>query len=156
MQLKRVLVPVDFSERSIAALAYAVKLAAEVGAQIDVLHVWEPPAYVAPDMMVTLTEEAGSRTIADLARSEVSVELRRLLREYETRAEIQIRGQLEIGPVAQTIVETAESCSCDLIVMATHGRTGLSRLVLGSVSEQVVRMASCPVLTVPAAGPSAE
>jgi universal stress protein A len=149
MQLRHLLVPVDFSERSAAALAYATELAARLGATIDVIHVWEPPAYVAPDMMISLAEEANQRTLVELARSEVSTELRKLLRTYEQRKDLQLRGRLEIGPVAETIVKTATEGAYDAIVMSTHGRTGLSRLVLGSVSEKVVRMAPCPVLTVP-------
>jgi len=147
MSFRRMLVPVDFSDRSIHALDYAVGWGRLFGAAIDVLHVWEPPAYVAPDMMVGLSEEAGHRTIAELARSEISREMKGLLDDLERSEGLEVRGHLEVGPVADTIIERANSGDYDLVIMATHGRRGISRLVLGSVAEQVVRRAHCPVLT---------
>jgi nucleotide-binding universal stress UspA family protein len=70
-----------------------------------------------------------------------------LLDELERRDDLEVNGRLEIGPVAETIVHLADEGDYDLIIMVTHGRRGLSRLVLGSVAEQVVRLADCPVLT---------
>lgn len=147
MQIRRILVPVDFSERSVPALRYALDIAKEMGARVDVVHVWEPPAYVAPDMMVSLAEEDGDRTIAELARTEISKEMQRLLEELNERGDGGVKGRLEVGAVPKTIINLANSGEYDLVVIATHGRTGISRLVLGSVAEQVVRSAECPVLT---------
>ena len=147
MSFSRLLVPVDFSDRSVHALRYAVSFGRPFSAAIDVVHVWEPPAYVAPDMMVSLSEEAGHRTIAELARTEISREMKSLIEELEGRDDLEVQGRLEVGPVAETIVQLANDDEHDLIIMATHGRRGLSRLVLGSVAEQVVRLADCPVLT---------
>lgn len=154
MQIKRILVPVDFSDRSVSALRYTIDLARDVGAQVDVVHVWEPPAYVGPDMMVSLAEEEGHRSISELARSEISKEMQRLLDELEQEGGVKLCGKLEIGSVPKTILGLVNSGDYDLLVVATHGRTGLSRLVLGSVAEQLVRSANCPVLTLH--GPHAE
>lgn len=151
VQLQHILVPVDFSDRALTALRYAVGLARDVGGLVDVLHVWEPPSYVVPDMVLTVSEGTAEQTVADLARREITHEMERLLSHLEEDRRYVGEELLEMGGVQDAIRRVLHDHHYDLVVIATHGRRGLSRLVLGSVAEGVVRSVSCPVLTVHAA-----
>lgn len=142
MRIKRMLVPVDFSTHSLEALAYARRLAQRLGADLLLLHVAEPvylaePNVVSADLTTLLDEQIR---IANEQLARISADLRK-----EGR---RVRTLVECGVPAQVIVETADNTGTDLIVLATHGRTGLSHMLIGSVAERVVRMARCPVLTV--------
>ena len=143
-EFTRILVPVDFSGESGRAIEYAVALAKKVGGAIELLHVVEDPiasgawgaeAYVmnVPELLAELVEEAARRLGSIKAGCDQTVPI-------ETR--------VVTGPPARTIVAIAEGEKPGLIVMGTHGRTGLSHVLLGSVAERVVRTAPCPVLTV--------
>jgi universal stress protein A len=148
-KLERILVPVDFSPGSHIALEYAAFLAAKVGASIDVLHVMEPHPYPAAEAVVQLGGGAVKQTLAEFARSEAGKAMEKLLADAEGHPGIgSVKGRLESGRPSEVIAQTAHDAGYDLIVMGTHGRTGLSRLFLGSVAEQVQRLARCPVLTV--------
>lgn len=144
--LRRILVPVDFSECSRAALGHAAVLAKSFGATIDLLYVWEAPAFVAPEAMVGAA--GTTQTLAQLASDQAEA----AMREFSEQAEkdgIQIAAtRVEQGDPARTVVEVAERDGFDLIAMGTHGRSGFAHLLLGSVAEKVVRRSSCPVLTV--------
>jgi nucleotide-binding universal stress UspA family protein len=145
MKIKRILVPVDFSSHSLAALDYAAELGTRFGAQLFVLHVVEPIVYyTAPDF----AGGAGAAT-ADLIDEQQRcgrAQLVRLERRYAKRR-VALRAFLQTGTPHQAIADTATQTKADLIVMATHGHTGLSHLLMGSVAERVVRVAACPVLT---------
>lgn len=147
---KKILVPVDFSEGSQHALQYALTLAEPMGATVEVLHVWEPPAYVGPEMVVQLNAESGERTLADFARTEVKKELEEFLSKVTSpnKSSDSLEGKLEFGSVVPTIIDYARNGQYDLIIIGTHGRTGLSRFILGSIAENVVRRSEVPVLTV--------
>ena len=133
MNVKRILCPVDFSDFSNAANEYASMLAESNGAAIVYLHVALPEvpygtyAYVDMDY--------------DQARDQDQLE-----KIKPTHAGIETQYVVEFGPPADRIVEFAAENEIDLIVMGTHGRTGIKRAILGSVAEQVVRKAECPVL----------
>lgn len=142
--VKRILVPVDFSPCSKAALEHASFLAHRLGAELEVLHVWEPPTYVTPEMVVHMPGEK-SRTLAEFVRTQSGQAMEALLASIE-RDGLVVHGRLETGAVVETILRAAREN--DLVVMGTHGRTGLSHLLLGSVAEKVVRRSPCPVLTV--------
>lgn len=144
--LGRILVPVDFSPCSRAALDYAVFLSERIGATIDVLHVWEPPQHAAPEMFV-LWHQDSHLTLSEFAESEAAQEMDRFLSSVE-RKMLRARGRLEVGEPVSTILRCATDGEYDLIVMGTHGRTGLAHLISGSVAERVVRRAPCPVTTV--------
>jgi nucleotide-binding universal stress UspA family protein len=147
-KVQRVLVPVDFSDCSRAALDYAALLAAEFGADIDVLHVWESPLYASPETMIYLGDRA-TQTLADFARTQAGKLMEELMAKLVLRQGVgRVQGRLESGRPFQVIVSVAQEGAYDLVVMGTHGRTGFSRLATGSVAERVVRMAPCPVLTV--------
>lgn len=144
--IQRILVPVDFSTSAVKALDYAVHLAAVLGGGVEItlLHVVEPVYYSAPDIT------GGAATMAELfeeQRRQARVQLRRLEERY-AKAGVSVRAVLQAGTAYQAIADTAERLKTDLIVIGTHGRTGLSHLLMGSVAERVVRTAPCPVLTV--------
>jgi universal stress protein A len=141
----KILVPVDFSDSSREALEYAATLGARFGAEVDVLHVWRPPhgASRAPDLL------------SEFARSDAGHKMMEWLASFELRSDFEPHGRLATGArgdVPDAIVNVAESGDYDLVVMATHGRHGLSLLLRSSVAEAVVRRAACPVVTVRAAG----
>lgn len=142
MDIRHILAPTDFSEFSKQAIDYALGLARTFRAKLTLLHVVELPAYSIEGYM---PHNLGAALLEDLDR-ESRLELARLLPEAEA-ANVEVRRQVDLGTPYRKIVETAEAEKVDLIVMATHGRTGLSHLVMGSVAERVVRTAPCPVLT---------
>lgn len=142
----KILVPVDFSVCSRAALEMAEVIAEKFGASVDVLHVWEPPRYVIPEVTVQLPGEP-QQTLAQFARSAAGKEMEAFLVALEGKGQLRVRGRLESGDPTEVIIDLADREQYDLIVMGTHGRRGLSHVLLGSVAEKVVRRAACPVLT---------
>jgi nucleotide-binding universal stress UspA family protein len=140
MQLRKILFATDFSEGSDAALAMASSLARDNGARLLILHVHEP---------AIVYGEGLAAAYAGLPE-EQRADVRRILDTVQpTLPGIEFEHRLVTGLPAETIVESARQDSdVDLIVLGTHGRTGLSRLLMGSVAENVVRRAPCPVLTV--------
>src|SRR5262245_4335673 len=139
---KKILVPVDFDEPSHRALAYAVALAKPLGAEIVVLHAYELPYYGFPDGALIATAEMAGRILAG-AQSGVA----EMLDDHEGSG-IAIKSLVRQGPAVEEIEKVASEIGADLIVMGTHGRHGLKRALLGSVTEAVVRTARLPVLTV--------
>jgi nucleotide-binding universal stress UspA family protein len=135
MRIKRILIPVDFSEDSLNALAYARVLATQFGAELFLLHVIEPIHFITESDVYTQQRHLGSAQLECIAAD---------LRGQGQRFGTVVRG----GIPSKVIVETAKRSRASLIVMGTHGRTGLAHAVIGSIAEKVVRTASCPVLTV--------
>jgi nucleotide-binding universal stress UspA family protein len=129
--IQPILHPTDFSERSGYAFELACSLARDGGARLIVLHV----------MPVPLVQEKR------LYREEMEGELSKV---GAPDARVRLERRLEEGDPATEILRVAQETACGLIVMGSHGRTGLDRLLMGSVAEQVARRASCPVLTVKA------
>jgi nucleotide-binding universal stress UspA family protein len=129
LRIRTILHPTDFSERSTAALRLAWSLARDHGARLILLHAVPPTedSWLQAD----LKELHGKLEQLPLSGTDVVVE-RQLIQELP----------------ASAVLRVATETNCDLIVMGTHGRTGLGRALMGSVAEQVVRRASCPVLTV--------
>lgn len=145
MKIKRILVPVDFSTHSLGALDYAAELAKPFKAELMVLHVVEPIYYTVPDF--TGGAAASMVTVIEQQRQTARSELIRLEQRYAKRR-IKLRTLLQTGVAAyESIAASAKKLKADMIVMATHGRTGLTHLLMGSVAEHVVRAAPCPVLT---------
>jgi nucleotide-binding universal stress UspA family protein len=134
--IRRILHPTDFSERSECAFRVACALARDYGAPLLVLHVCSPFVIYGSSVAVEVTP---SHLDACLAR----------LRQMETHdPRVRIEHRLVEGDAGTEILRVARENGCDLIVMGTHGRTGLGRLLMGSVAEEVVRKAPCSVLTV--------
>jgi universal stress protein A len=142
MDIRHILSPTDFSDYSKKAISDAFELARTFGATLSLLHVLEPSPYLGEFTLPTMGEEL----LGDLER-QASAALAQVLPEAQ-QAKIEVTRAVAIGSPSQKIVETAEAEHVDLIVMATHGRTGLSHLLIGSVAERVVRTAPCPVLTI--------
>jgi universal stress protein A len=140
-QLKRILVPTDFSKPSLKALSYAVRFAEQSGATIDLAYVIEMPPYVNDFANCPLLRpQAELTTIArDKLLSIASSQIEEL---------VPVKTHVCIGQASREIVQLARKTEADLIVIATHGRTGFSRVLLGSTAELVVRNAPCPVLVV--------
>jgi universal stress protein A len=141
MDIRHILAPTDFSDPSKKALSDALELAQTFGAKLSLLHVFEPSPYLGFTPPAMSTDLLG-----DLER-QASTELAQVLPDAR-EAKVEVTRAVAIGSPPQQIVETAEAEHVDLIVMATHGRTGLSHLLIGSVAERVVRTAPCPVLTI--------
>ncbi len=134
-QIQRILYPTDFSERATAAFPLACALARDHGAQLLVLHV-KPPVVIVGVLVAPEPPEL---------RQQLHEQLNRL---RPADPNVRVEHQLLEGEPAREILRLAREANCDLIVMGTHGRTGLPRLLLGSVAEEVMRKAACPVLTV--------
>ena len=140
-KIKHILVPIDFSDCSKKALQYALPLAKEHEAALTLLYV-VPPAYGAGEysgidyaQLEASMREGGEKELAKLATDEV-------------RGEVSADALVRVGSPAVNIIEVARSLPADLIVISTHGRTGLNHVFLGSVAEHVVQRAPCPVFVV--------
>jgi nucleotide-binding universal stress UspA family protein len=143
LKIERILCPVDFSEFSARACEYAHSFAREYGAKLFVLHVAEQfvpihPGYISP----SLIDQVYAQQIAD-AEEKV-----RELAARQNWNDVEHEVVLERGAVADAILQFVEAKTIDLIAMGTHGRRGLDRLVLGSVTERILRTARPPVLAV--------
>lgn len=155
LPIRTILHPTDFSEAADYAYRLARMIARDCGARLIVLHVvglelnLPHPIHTELGLAFDCSEDEHSRHAAWM---------RRLHEGFEGDPELRVETRLIYGDAATQIVHLAEEVPCDLIVMGTHGRSGLGRLLMGSVAEAVLRQARCPVLTVksPLAGPSAE
>lgn len=135
---QRILVPIDMSVFSITALQYAEDVAEHFGAEIAVVHVVEHETQSAK------AAEADSEAEAEQAlRSTIA----RMLLDHNVVHQ-SLRIELRHGSPAQEIVKASQEIHADLIIMCTHGRSGLSHVLMGSVAERVVRRSPCPVLTI--------
>ena len=145
--IHRVLAPVDFSESSQAVLTHAKELAAAFDAHLDVLHILTEvsmPGVYGIDTIQIATPEVRQRVREGLIAAI----------EDSPGADVPYEVHLMVGFPARDSVDFAELHQTDLVVLATHGRTGLKRLMLGSVAENIVRLAPCPVFTVKSFGTS--
>ncbi len=144
LEIKRIVCPVDFSEFSATAFEYAHSLARHYNAKLFIQHVAEPfisisPRYVSQPVI----DQVYAQQVADAEENIREMTKRRSLNDVEHEV------ILERGAAADSILEFAAAEKMDLIAMGTHGKRGLDRLVLGSVTERVLRKAPCPVLVVP-------
>lgn len=135
--LHRILVPVDFSPAATDAFRYALTLAVPLGASIEVVHAWSR----VPGL-TSLTEVDVAKEMA----ANATAQLRTLLEQTEVPPSVTVSARVVEGEAWRIISEL--SSFVDLVVMGTHGRTGLDRIIMGSTAERVIRMAACPVLTV--------
>ena len=140
---RRILIATDFSPVSEAALEEAARLTRESGATLCVLHVYENPAVVAVPYVPA--ESYLESLVA--ARTRAESRMQRLLSRGALR-DLPVRAVVAKGLPGTQIVETAMRERAELIVMGTHGRRGVSRLLMGSVAAMVIATAPCPVLTV--------
>ena len=140
---KKILVPVDFSVHSTQALQHAADLSRRYEAPLDVLHVFQTLTYALPEGYVVPSGEQLQAIMTELES-----QLAATKRAAEQAGALKVESQLLQGGVATEILRWANERGSDLIVMGTHGRTGMKHMLLGSVAEYIVRVAPCPVLTV--------
>ncbi len=145
IQIKKILFPTDFSLLSIAALKYAVQFARDYKATLHIVHVVDE-AYQYWISMSPSTVPVGAPMVQDVVRS-ARQGLDRMIGE-RLPGGLEVVSEVLIGRPFAEIVKYAADKQIDLIVIGTHGRGGLSQMLLGSVAEKVVRKAPCPVLTV--------
>jgi nucleotide-binding universal stress UspA family protein len=143
MQIRKILVPLDFSALSKEALLWAIDLARRYDASLTLLHVYQPISFALPEGYVLPTPSV----LADLEVS-LGKALDDARRDVEEKSGMRVDTKLLQGAPFAEIVRLAREGSYDLIVLSTHGRTGIRHALLGSVAEKVVRKAQCPVLTV--------
>ena len=130
--LRRILCATDFSEIAAQAFRTAQQLAADLGAELLLLHAFETPQSLTADSQSVPADPAIAERVRALTAA----------------SKVPAIPVLHVGPAGEVICWVAQQRECDLIVLGTHGRTGLVHLLLGSVSEHVMRHARCPVLTV--------
>ncbi|MEK7349810.1 MAG: universal stress protein [Nitrospirota bacterium] len=138
--LERILVPVDFSDCSLDALKYAVVVAKQAQASLMLLHVLEPVSYgldftLGQSRARHLEVETWTKRLEELAAT-------------HQHPDMVVESRLRGGVPADSILDAAKTLPCDLIVMGTHGRRGISHTISGSVAEAVLRKAHCPVIAV--------
>jgi len=144
INLKRILVPTDFSDHSRSALRYGAAFADKFGAELYLLHVFQDLSVSQPEAVTV-----GSPIVAPLEQfmAAAQTSLERLIQDNKLTG-LQVRPEVRAGIPFDEIVQFAVDKDIDLIVMGTHGRGWLAHVLLGSVTEKVVRKAPCPVLTV--------
>lgn len=146
---RHILVPTDFSPHAEEATRVASDIARRYDARVTLIHVYEPVATTAPDGFVFIPPRALEQLFEHYEKRLADA------RESATAAgAAHVETRLLQGPTASEIVDFAKERAVDLIVMGTHGRTGVTRFLLGSVAERVVRTAECAVLTVKPPAPS--
>ncbi|MFY9268331.1 MAG: universal stress protein [Candidatus Manganitrophaceae bacterium] len=140
MQIKTILVPTDFSELSKEAIDYALTLGKQIGAKLIFLHTLE--SFDHPDEMTPMSDE-GYAFMKDRGNAFLND-----LVEEARKAGVEAESMLADGVPFIEIIQAARKREADLVVMGTHGRTGLAHIMMGSQAERVVRQAPCAVLTV--------
>lgn len=136
-KLKEILVPVDFTECTEKALFYAVPFARQFGATVTLLHVIEQAFVPATEFGMVVDVDVSKDAIRELEK----------IRDRVAK-QVKCRIMMRQGGAEYEIVTAAKELDCDLIILGTHGRTGVDRLLLGSTAEKVVRKAGCPLFVV--------
>jgi nucleotide-binding universal stress UspA family protein len=153
MGISRILVPVEYSEHCRRALEVAGVWAKTLGAELEVIHVWDHPPLVPNDVVV---EHSGGerRSLFELMAANAKAEMSEFLAAASLPEGVSVTHHLESGEPASAIIAAVARRKADLVVLSTHGRRGLRHFLMGSVAEKVVRLSPVPVLTVPAAAPA--
>lgn len=146
MAFKRILVPVDYSAPSRKALELALSL--DPAAELNVVHAWDRPSFVPDEMMINY-KDGARRSLAELIRENAEREMNEFLAGVKVPPERQFAHHLLSGEPISAILQEASKPGYDVLVVGTHGRSGMTRLLLGSVTEKLIRLSPIPVLTVP-------
>ena len=143
----KILAPTDFSDDANLALSYAIEVAQKFSAEIVVLHVDQP---LAPVMVGELSPSLDVGVMSRIAEEQRLLAMRELDKTTARLRESGLKASslLRVGAPFLEIIHTAQTEAVDLIVMATHGRSGLAHVLMGSVAERVVNKAHCAVLTI--------
>jgi universal stress protein A len=145
---RRILVPVDYSEHSKASVRFAAELARALGSTLDVVHVWDKPTYVSDTVMVRRPDQEHC-SLTELIRENAEREMSEFLESLALPPTPVLTHRLLSGEPASTLVNELKHGGHDLVVVGTHGRTGLAHMLLGSVAEKLIRLSPVPVLTCP-------
>lgn len=150
-KINKILAPTDFSELSRVGVRYALELAKELKAEVTVYHVVSQGELM--QYQAGLSEGTPEEKLRPLLHP-VDTYREAMTRYMKTHfadltADVKVHEKVEMGVAEKNVVNLAEEAGMDLIVISTHGRTGLSHLIVGSVTEKVVRLARCPVLSIP-------
>ncbi|KUG24728.1 universal stress protein family [hydrocarbon metagenome] len=140
--IKKILVPVDFSDYSKRALRYAIDFSKHFNSELILISVIEPMIYPADFSMGQVAIPATDQNLTERIENELKT-----LEENEIGDQVKSKRIIKSGKPFYEIVETAREEDVDLIIIATHGHTGVEHLLFGSTAEKVVRKAPCPVLT---------
>jgi nucleotide-binding universal stress UspA family protein len=141
-EIKKILVPIDFSDYSRSALKYAVNFCKNCNAEMILIYVVEPVIYPPDFSMGQIAIPSVNSEWDERARQELDK-----LAKEEIPSTVQVKTVIKTGKPFVEIVETASELDVDLIIIATHGRSGVEHILFGSTAEKVVRKAPCPVLT---------
>ncbi len=136
-RLKEILVPVDFTDCTEKALFYAIPFARQFGATVTLLHVIEQPFVPAAEFGMVVPVDVSADAMHELEKLRARV-----------ARQIRCRSMIRPGGAEYEIVKAAQELDCDLIILGTHGRTGMNRLLMGSTAERVVRKSGCPIFVV--------
>jgi nucleotide-binding universal stress UspA family protein len=142
--IKNILLPTDFSNLSLSAARYAIDLAKQYKAKIHFLNVLEKTPPILAIRSLDLSEEKIEKTLEEDAQNSLKKSLEKINKDKS----VEIVALIKKGVDFEEIVDYSEKNSIDLIVIATHGRTGILHTLLGSVAEKVIRYAKCPVLVI--------
>lgn len=142
MKINKILVPIDFSDYSKSALRYAVNFAKLFNAEILLIYVVEPVIYPPDFSMGQIAIPTVATEFDERAREELNK-----LAKNEIPQEIRVTTLIKSGKPFVEIIDTASEADVDLIIIATHGHSGVEHILFGSTAEKVVRKAPCPVLT---------
>ena len=142
--IKNILLPTDFSNLSLSAAEYAIDIAKQYGAKIHFLNVLEKIPPILAIRSLDLSEEKVEKTIEEEAQNALKKSLGKINQDNS----VEIIPVIKKGIDFETIIDYCEKNKIDLIVIATHGRTGILHTLLGSVAEKVIRYATCPVLVI--------
>jgi nucleotide-binding universal stress UspA family protein len=148
MSVSKILVPIDYSPCSRTALRFAVDLAERYGATLDVVHVWDRPSYVT-EVALTHKDPMSGKSLIHLIEENAERDLKEFLQSTSLPQGMVASGRLLSGDPASALLHELKSRQHDLVVVGTHGRTGLSHVLLGSVAEKLTRLAQVPVIVVP-------
>jgi universal stress protein A len=145
MAFRSILVPVDYSEPSRRALELALTL--DGGAKVTAVHVWDRPAYVGEQIIAHA--DGSRRSLSELIRENAEREMTEFLSLVKPPAGVAFEHKLISGEPVTAILAEAGQPGYDVIVVGSNGRSGMSKLLLGSVTEKLIRLSPIPVLTVP-------
>ncbi len=147
MKVQKILVPVDFSVCSFLLAEEVTSLSTSLGAEVVFLHVMEMPSGLKADTVIHPKGQEQGIALVDYLTSEAKGYMDRYLA-ITKAVGVKASFELKYGPTVDVILEGAKEFNADLIMMGTHGRQGLTRLMLGSVAENVLRQSEIPVLTI--------
>jgi nucleotide-binding universal stress UspA family protein len=141
-KIKNILMPTDFSKLSLSAAEYATELSEQYGAKIHLLHVLEKTPPILTIRSLDLSEEKIIKTIEE----EAKISLQKAADKVKGKKNVEVEQVIRKGIDYEEIIKYAEEKKIDLVIIATHGRTGILHTLLGSVAEKVIRFSKKPVL----------